>query len=88
MLEIIRAISPFVPIVTSVGSIATPILVLWFGFAFTRKQKEIDRKIKLEEQLRDDRIEIYNSILEPYIILKQLTHDSWPQPRQLSGLQP
>jgi len=56
MLEIIRAISPFVPIVTSVGSIVTPILVLWFGFAFTRKQKEIDRKIKLEEQLRDDRI--------------------------------
>ena len=66
MLEIISAILPFA---TTIGSITTPILVVYFGYTFSRKQKEIDRKIKLEEQLRGDRIGIYNEILQPYIII-------------------
>ncbi len=55
-------------IITALGSITTPLLALYFGNKIWRNQKSIERKIKLEENLRSDRIEIYNQILKPYIL--------------------
>lgn len=55
--------------VVAVGTISTPILVLIIGAIVWKYQKSIERRTKLEEQLRDDRIETYNQILEPFIIL-------------------
>ncbi len=54
--------------ITACGSITTPLLALYFGNNIWRNQKSIERKIKLEENLRSDRIEIYNQILKPYIL--------------------
>lgn len=54
--------------ITACGSITTPLLALFFGKKIWRNQKSIERKIKLEENLRSDRIEIYNQILKPYIL--------------------
>ena len=51
------------------GSIATPILVLFLTGAGWKIRQSIEHKTKLEEKLRDDRIEIYHQILEPYIII-------------------
>ena len=54
---------------SAVGSIATPFILLIVGFIIWKYQKSIERSIKLEEQLRSDRVEIYNQILAPYTIL-------------------
>ena len=54
---------------TAFGSIATPILVLFLTGAGWKIRQSIEHKTKLEEKLRDDRIEIYHQILEPYIIM-------------------
>jgi len=70
--------------VTAIGAITTPILVLlltgvgWFvghriQTASKQREEEGERIRQLEERLREDRIEIYNKILEPFIIL--LTKD-------------
>lgn len=56
-------------VLTAIGSIATPILVLiltGLGWFFKRS---LDRKSEIESKLRDDRIEIYNEIIEPFVIL-------------------
>ena len=56
-------------VVIAIGSIATPVLVLVLTALGWKARKSIERRIELENQLRDDRIEIYNQILEPFIIL-------------------
>jgi hypothetical protein len=59
--------------VTAIGAIATPILVLILtgvGWAIRNRYEKVRA---LEEKLREDRIAIYNEILEPFIIL--LTKD-------------
>ena len=53
----------------AVGTISTSILVLIFGAIGWKYQQSIERKLKMEKQLRDDRIETYNKILEPFIII-------------------
>jgi len=53
----------------TIGSLLTPILLVISGFVVWRYQKATERRIKLEEQLRDERIDIYNQILEPFITL-------------------
>lgn len=53
----------------AIGSLATPILVLLLTAVGWKYRQSIERKIKIEERLRDDRIEIYNKILEPFVIL-------------------
>jgi hypothetical protein len=55
--------------VTAIGSIATPVIVLIISSIGWNAKNRIERKIDLENKLRDDRIEIYNKILEPFIIL-------------------
>ena len=59
----------FLDYLMAAGTILTPIFVLVAGVIVWKYRQSIERKIKLEEQLRDDRIEIYNQILEPFIIL-------------------
>jgi len=54
---------------TAIGSVATPILVLLLTAVGWKYRQSMERKIKIEEKLRDDRIEIYNKILEPFVIL-------------------
>ena len=55
--------------VVAIGSVATPILVLVLTAIGWRARSSIERRIELENKLRDDRIEIYNQILEPFVIL-------------------
>lgn len=54
---------------SAIGSVATPILVLLLTAVGWKYRQSIERKLHLEEKLRDDRIEIYNKILEPFIIM-------------------
>ena len=55
--------------VVAVGTVATPLLVLALTAIGWKFRQSFERRTKLEEKLRDDRIEIYNQILEPFIIL-------------------
>ena len=55
--------------VTAIGSIATPILVLVLTAIGWTIRTNLQRKIELEDKLRNDRVEIYNIILEPFIML-------------------
>lgn len=59
---------------TAIGAIATPILVAILGGVGWRLRNRLERQAELEDQLRSDRVEIYNEILEPFIIL--LTTDA------------
>ncbi|MCY4259127.1 MAG: hypothetical protein OXC91_02530 [Rhodobacteraceae bacterium] len=51
------------------GSLLTPFLLAVVSFVAWRYQKAAERRINLEERLRDERIGIYNQILEPFITL-------------------
>ena len=55
--------------VVAVGAVATPLLVLVLSAIGWKFRQSIERRVTLEDKLRDDRIEIYNQILEPFIIL-------------------
>ena len=59
----------WVTYLTALGSIATPILVAVVGGIGWKLRTQVERRIELEKQLRDDRIEIYNDILAPFITL-------------------
>ncbi|KYK95361.1 hypothetical protein, partial [Aggregatibacter actinomycetemcomitans] len=61
---------------TAIGSIATPLLVLLLTAVGWKVRQSIEHKTKLEEKLRDERIEIYHQILEPYIIML-MTDAAW-----------
>ncbi len=54
--------------VIAVADILTPILIFIFSAVGWKFRQSIERRLKLEERLRDDRIQIYNQILEPFII--------------------
>lgn len=71
----------FLALITAIGSVVTPVMVLILaGLGWTVRQsfeRNQEREIylrELEEKLREDRIDIYNKILEPFIIL--LTSDT------------
>ncbi len=66
---------------TALGSIATPLLVIILSAIGWRFKSSIERKIDLENRLRDDRIEIYNKILEPFIILL-MSDTAWSQDKK------
>lgn len=59
---------------TAIGAVTTPVLVALLGAAGWRFRRRIEREASLEDQLRSDRVEIYNEILKPFIIL--LTADA------------
>lgn len=56
----------WIDIIEMLGTILTPLLIMVVGVILWKYRQSIERKIKLEEQLHDDRIEIYNQILEPF----------------------
>ena len=58
--------------VTAIGSMATPILVLLLTAVGWKIRTKLQRRLDLEDKLRSDRIEIYNEILEPFILLLTL----------------
>jgi hypothetical protein len=63
------------------GSVATPLLVIILSAIGWRFKSSIERKITLEDKLRDDRIDIYNNILEPFIILL-MSDEAWSQDKK------
>jgi hypothetical protein len=69
---------------STIGSLATPLLVLLLTGVGWKYRQSIERKIKLEEKLRDDRIEIYNKILEPFILLL-MSDAAWQSDKKNKG---
>jgi|CXWL01.1.fsa_nt_gi hypothetical protein len=69
---------------SAIGSVATPILVLILTAVGWKYRQSIERRIKLEEKLREDRIEIYNAILEPFIILL-MSDAAWQSDKKNKG---
>lgn len=55
--------------VTAIGAIATPILILILSGVGWRFRKRLERRVELEDMLREDRIQVYNHILEPFVIM-------------------
>lgn len=55
--------------ITALGAIATPLLVLALTAVGWRIRTRLERRLDLENRLREDRIKVYNDILEPLIIL-------------------
>ncbi len=51
--------------ITALGAIATPITVAALTIYFNNKQKNIEKRNVIEEKLRTERLEIYNTIIEP-----------------------
>lgn len=66
---------------TAIGAITTPLLVFALSVIGWRFKSSIERKIDLENRLRDDRIDIYNQILEPFIILL-MPEAAWVQDKK------
>ncbi|MCY4009790.1 MAG: hypothetical protein OXF22_08600 [Anaerolineaceae bacterium] len=55
--------------VIDIAEIATPILLLFFTARFEVARRREERWRDIEMRLHEDRIAIYNSILEPFVIL-------------------
>lgn len=56
----------WVEYVTAIGAVATPIFVLILTAVGWRLRRRLERRIELEDKLREDRIGTYNQILEPF----------------------
>ena len=61
--------SQVLDVLAAIGNLATPLLVILLTAVGWKIRTSIERRTDLENKLRDDRIEIYNKILEPFIIL-------------------
>jgi hypothetical protein len=70
--------------ITAIGATATPIFVLGLTAIGWRLRRRLDRQLELEDKLREDRIGIYNYILEPFIILL-MTDAAWQHDKQNKG---
>jgi len=68
--------SNWIEILSAIGSIATPILVLGLTAVGWKYRQTIERQMRLEEKLRDHRIVVYNQILEPFILIL-MTEEAW-----------
>jgi hypothetical protein len=55
--------------VTAIGAIATPLLVIGLSGVGWLLRPRMERRKSLEDKLREDRVETYNLILEPFVIL-------------------
>jgi len=71
----------WVDYLTAIGSVATPLLVILLSAVGWKFKASVERKVDLENRLRDDRIDIYNQILEPFIILL-MTDAAWDQDKR------
>jgi len=70
--------------VTAFSSLATPLLVLALTAVGWKYKQSFERKIKLEEKLRTDRIDIYNKILEPFVLFMMSTA-AWESDKRNKG---
>lgn len=66
---------------TAFGAVATPVLVLVLTGVGWKFRKSIDRRLELEDKLREDRINTYNIILEPFTLLL-MTQAAWEHDKQ------
>ena len=73
-----------IQIVTAIGAIATPILLAILSAVGWQLRRKVERRIELENQLRGDRIAIYNDIIEPFVILL-MTEEAWSQDKKNKG---
>lgn len=74
----------FLDYLTAIGTIATPILVLILtGVGWSIRNRN-ERVRELEEKLRDDRINVYFQILEPFIIA-MLTDEIFKKDKSFKG---
>lgn len=55
--------------VTAIGSIITPFLVMLLTAVGWKIRTGINRRNELEDKLREERIKVYNIILEPFILI-------------------
>ena len=69
---------------SAIGSVATPILVLILTAIGWKLRQSIERERALEDKLREDRINTYNLILEPFIILF-MTDAAWAMDKTNKG---
>lgn len=58
------------------GAIATPVLVAVLGGIGWKIRSKIEHQLNLEQKLREDRIEIYNEILEPFMVML-MSEEAW-----------
>lgn len=70
--------------IIALSQVATPMLVLLLTAAGWRLRQKIERRIELENRLREERVEAYNQILEPFIILL-MTDAAWRHGNQNKG---
>lgn len=73
-----------VDLITAIGAIATPLLLAALSFVGWQLRRKIDRRIELENQLRSDRIAIYNEIIEPFIIFL-MSDAAWEHDKRNKG---
>jgi hypothetical protein len=66
---------------TAFGAVATPFFVLVLTGLGWKFRKSIDRRLELEDKLREDRINTYNTILEPFTLLL-MTQAAWEHDKQ------
>ena len=66
---------------TAFGAVATPMFVLVLTGLGWKFRKSIDRRRELEDKLREDRINTYNIILEPFTLLL-MTQTAWEHDKQ------
>ncbi|RPI71515.1 MAG: hypothetical protein EHM38_03755 [Geobacteraceae bacterium] len=62
------ALPQWVGYLTAAGAVATPLLVAVLGGIGWKIRNRIERQLELERKLREDRIAVYNALLEPFII--------------------
>ena len=55
--------------ITAIGAVATPVLVLLLTALGWNIRTRLERRFSLEDSLREDRVEVYNQILEPFVVL-------------------
>ncbi|MXX96532.1 MAG: hypothetical protein F4065_07525 [Rhodothermaceae bacterium] len=66
---------------TAIATALTPILLSIVGFILWKYRQAFERKARLEQDLRDERIGLYDKILEPFVIL--FTSDAaWKKDRK------
>ena len=70
--------------VASLAAILTPLLLLFFGQRFQRASKREEYWREREDQLRDDRIAIYDEILLPFVMI--LSKGALPDEKRFRGV--
>lgn len=60
----------------TIATLLTPVLLAIYTVVAKRQQDRIERIAHLEDQLHDDRVTIYEKILEPFIILL-MSDEAW-----------